>query len=365
MTEASFDLLVVAAKNALKLKRLPSEARAFWYSVLFLHDFENSEALVRTYFRRVPKNIWRLKIAIQEFSNPNRLSSEQLKFVASEFARRHKHTPHPTGTSFGDRNPWDASQFVRRQIDKLAKRSDLRSMDTLAALSKDPHLTTYSTFILDAMEQQREQRRSEEFVQPSWEETIGALFNGTPANIADLQVIAIEALTQINSVLRTRDDDPYKAYWNEEGRGGKVVAPKNEDSCRDRLLGHLRELTHAMEISAIPEGHMVADKRSDILMSVGKDIRLPIEIKRDYHDKLWVACENQLRQLYTRDPGAKGHGLYVVFWFGENRAGSIPAHPKGIDRPRTAQELSAQLNEVIPETQRHSIKAVVLDVSPP
>ena len=43
---------------------------------------------------------------------------------------------------------------------------------------------------------------------------------------------------------------------------------------------------------------------------------MPVEIKKSSSRELWSAIRNQLIAKYTRDPGAAGYGIYLVFWFG-------------------------------------------------
>lgn len=57
---------------------------------------------------------------------------------------------------------------------------------------------------------------------------------------------------------------------------------------------------------------MVSDKRADIIVSLPQ-IKIPIEIKRDYHRDVWTALNGQLDKLYTKNPDAAGHGIYLVF----------------------------------------------------
>ena len=67
---------------------------------------------------------------------------------------------------------------------------------------------------------------------------------------------------------------------------------------------------------------------------------VPVEIKKDRHPDLWSAIRTQLVSRYTRDPGAEGYGIYLVFWFGEGKcpspeSGTVPKHPAELEkRPR-------------------------------
>jgi len=110
---------------------------------------------------------------------------------------------------------------------------------------------------------------------------------------------------------------------------------------------------------------MAADKRADIVLYDGSGLKLPIEVKRHTHKDLWTACENQLDRLYARDPHATGFGIYLVFWFGEDRGGQVPPPPQGVARPNCALALEQALRARIPADKAYCLDVIVLDVTPP
>ncbi len=90
---------------------------------------------------------------------------------------------------------------------------------------------------------------------------------------------------------------------------------------------------------------------------------MPAEIKKDSHDDLWKAIRSQLIEKYTRDPGAAGYGIYLVFWFGRDRCKRPPTGPP----PETPSALSTQLIAVanLSPEERRKISVCVIDVSKP
>jgi hypothetical protein len=92
---------------------------------------------------------------------------------------------------------------------------------------------------------------------------------------------------------------------------------------------------------------------------------LPVEIKRHYHSDLWTALAEQLRRLYTRDPETGGRGIYLVFWFGEEKGRRVPTPPEEIDRPQNAAELEERLREMIPAADRFVTEVIVIDCGRP
>lgn len=107
---------------------------------------------------------------------------------------------------------------------------------------------------------------------------------------------------------------------------------------------------------------MARDRRADIVV-FGRDIKCPIELKRDHHPDVWTAAEHQLDRFYARDPQASGFGLYGVFWYGAARDRSVTSPPTGIARPRSADEMQESLCRLLPEHLQAKIAIVVIDVS--
>ena len=66
---------------------------------------------------------------------------------------------------------------------------------------------------------------------------------------------------------------------------------------------------------------------------------------------------------YTRDPGAEGFGIYLVFWFGDASA----CRPTALEgwTPPGARELECKLKEMLSDQQRLKISVCVVDVSKP
>jgi hypothetical protein len=152
-------------------------------------------------------------------------------------------------------------------------------------------------------------------------------------------------------------------YWNLD-RHAKPIKRRVEDACRDALLDRLRERLSLWHIDAQPEGHYADDTRADIRVAFGGSggFNVPIEIKRDCHRDLWSAMQEQLIARYTRDPGAAGYGIYLVFWFGGD---GMPPNPAGTARPQTASDLEAQLGATLSGAQRQLIQVCVVDVAKP
>jgi len=70
---------------------------------------------------------------------------------------------------------------------------------------------------------------------------------------------------------------------------------------------------------------------------------------------------DQLIALYTRDPGAFGYGIYLVFWFGAERT----PKPPGGQLPKTPEEMKQALKNLLSAEESTKITVLVIDVSAP
>jgi hypothetical protein len=305
--------------------------------------------------------VWILKEIITK-AQPLEISTNQLEAVIILVGEKYDNVHHPDSWT-GDRNPWNAAEFVRNRIDALSAIPNDTASLTLKRLLKNEKLNTYRDFLLHSLTNNSRLRREVEYQQPRWDEVVESLGGGKPANAADLHALILDNLETLKTEIKLSNTDPYKAFWRCNSSGA-VDQPEIEDICRDRLIELLRPRVLPLGIRVEPEGHMAADKRADIVV-LSPHHKLPVELKRHMHPELWTACENQLERLYTRDPEAEGYGIYVAFWFGIQHAGKPPMPPTGIIRPESASDLERALRSLIPIDKRHRLEAVVIDVAGP
>ena len=109
---------------------------------------------------------------------------------------------------------------------------------------------------------------------------------------------------------------------------------------------------------------MPLGKRVDIALT-RNTIRLPVEIKGQWHSKVWNAASDQLDAKYAVDWQAEGRGAYIVLWFGIVAGKRLPGHPESLDLPQTPESLRRMLIDRLPEARRPWIDVFVVDVSKP
>lgn len=288
-------------------------------------------------------------------------SLTQIEFIVTWVSSRYPNMSHPTGSTSGTRNHWDAASMVNTMLAQLGADPRLAAGATLARLALVSDLDSYKTSILHQLASHKTVLADTRYQVPTWEQAMKSLGNGEPSSAQDLHELVCYHLEQIAKLLSTRNDDPFKQFWN-TGSNGEIIEPKVEGLARDCLLGLLRPLLIPHRLRAEPEGHMSAGKRVDIVV-YGDKIKSVIEIKRDFHGEVWTAASEQLNRLYSIDAEASGFGIYLVFWYGQKRKATQPLPPNGNVRPANAKEMQAMLQDDLPAHLRASTRIVVMDVT--
>ena len=257
--------------------------------------------------------------------------------------------------------PIEADQLFRKLLDRLSQNGTPAATKALESLATDDRLANYHTLILDRLHRQRSVRREAAFAHPRLEQVARVIDNGPPASAADLWALTVDMLDQVARRARHGATSDWRQYWNVD-RHNRPEGPRPENACRDTLLSDLqRELT-PLGVDAAKEGSYANDKRADIRVTFG-GFNVPVEIKRSCHRNWWSGIKTQLIAKYTRDPGAEGRGVYLVFWFGEDKAcRPVPASGR---RPKSPDELRHALLDSLSRSERRKIAVCVIDVSKP
>lgn len=255
----------------------------------------------------------------------------------------------------------EASDHVRRMVRRLAESPTGAAGAALDALASDECLVEWNRELIHARDEQRAIRRDAAYRHPDIEQVCRMLKNGPSANAGDLVALVSDRLDEIAQRVRTGNDNGWRLYWN-EGKHRRPVKPKDEESCRDALLGVLRQRLPD-GVDPQPEGRYANDRRADMRIACG-DFQIPVEIKRHYHRDLWSALRNQLIAQYTIDPATGGYGIYLVLWFGETAECRVPPPPSG-SRPDTPEKLKARLEDDLTPDEARRVLVRVLDVSAP
>ncbi len=253
------------------------------------------------------------------------------------------------------------ADVVRGLINTLGNVPSEAADRELERLLPLPRLMQWRNVLRHSIHAQRIARRKATFRRLDINDVCRTLVNREPANAADLAALTVAHLQDLARRIRDGSTNDYRQYWSDD-TAGNPEHPKHENYCRDALLSDLQDRLAKQGVDAIKEGYYAEDKRADIRVSAGRAGRfnVPIEIKKDAHKDLWRAIREQLIERYTRDPGADGFGIYLVFWFG----GSGMPLNEG-KKPRTAVELKEQLRASLTDEEARRISVVVVDCALP
>ena len=364
-------LLAAAAKHAergellylieTKLSRssLDGAQRSQWLAAGLLLDSARYEAPLARY---VSKNQSRALLVAGFFeSRPTRAQDlPELTETAAALLIRllapHLSPDRPTGAHWVS-PAMQAADLVRTLASRLGANPAAAAANALDELLANDGLRSWHSLLRHYKESQRIVGREAHFQRASATDIVRALANAEPANSADLKALLVQHLRDIAREDRDGNTTGYERYWEAD-------RPHHENYCRDRLLELLREKLRPTGVDAQPEGEYRENKRADIRASFGGigGFNVPIEIKRESHRDLWRALRDQLTAHYVRDPGADGHGIYLVFWFGGK---GMPAAADGGKPPRSAQELEARLRATLKPEELPYIEVIAMDCAPP
>ena len=253
------------------------------------------------------------------------------------------------------------SDLVRGLMDQIASAPTAEAAGALAALCKDDALRPWRPALVDAADRQGAVRRDAGFRHSGAAQVLETLDNRGPANPADLAALTFDLLTDISDNIRHGSANSWHQFWSQDNRN-RPLSPKHENDCRDVLLFHLQNKMNPLGIDAAPEGYYAESKRADIRVSRG-GFNVPVEIKKSSHRDLWSAIRNQLIAKYTRDPGAAGYGIYLVFWLGNEP--EPRRMPESGPRPKSAAALEERLRDTLSPEEARLISVRVIDIARP
>lgn len=336
---------------------LDNNRRRKWDAICLIADFQQTKQKLEQQPIEL-ELIWHVREQMGGiFGNEElvQLNNEQLEWLIRTFRPLWPWTSHPREMTHGNANAWDASEFILRLVRRLGKKTDQDSSDTLLRLLNDPADEYTESIKVIAAEQT--QLRVEATYSPPSMKAIKAITNDLiPESASDLQAAVLEELESVQAQIKSDDVDSWKLFYENNH-------PLEEEDCRDRLIGLLRE--RSQKISYEPESHGANDKRVDIACSAGQHLRIPIEIKGQWHRDVWHAADTQLDRLYNRDHRAENRGIYLVLWFGPQslKNKKLQSPGRGFTPPQTPTQMQDMILARSTSAREGRTKIVVLDLT--
>ena len=344
-----------------RLKSMDLTQRANWLTVGFILSMEGFEEALLSEFADERKSRIHylsgfLSDRIDRWSLVGKMSLSALALFIRLFGPRRAPYQHPTNRLI-DNQEYELSELISQMIHRLQDIDvAIEAIETTKKLLKRPDLAEWHPRLRTALQAQHSSR-----VPPiSLEQVRQTLRNDSPANAADLKSLTCEHIRALAERIKNGDTNDYRQYWITYGE-----EPQHEEKCRDRFLSDLQLLFSSNYFDARPEVRCSKEKRADIMVSY-RDSELscnvPIEIKRNKSRELWSGIRQQLIERYAQDPGADGHGIYLVFWFGSK---STWPHPEAGRRPETPAKLQALLEQSLDNEERKRISVCIVDCADP
>ena len=353
-------------ESELSRSEMSQGVKVIWVTALFVVDPNKYLTTWKSIMMAVETPLWGAMGIIRGDRHENmkalHLTATQRAEVISTIGRRFANIECPASWT-GNRNPWDASEFVANQIKLLVTDGSTDAGTQLGRLENDLGLASYHDLIRHHRAQHEKLQRESSFTFALPEQVAKAIRNCEPATPNDLLAFVVNHLESIAYELTRTQRERYRAYWNERERN--LSEPKREEVCSGLLTEDLQNRVRAQNLIVTVEHHMVADKECDLVVLQGTERLLPIEVKHHYHRELWTAWRTQLDLLYSRDAKAGGLGIYLVLWSGEAKGRRMPKLPKSIIRPTSAAELKSAIESLIPEVDQHRLRVIVVDISGP
>ena len=330
-----------------------------WHATAFVLNFERFRRRMAKFANENKNHLWSFKRILdgdshQGFTSPD-LNAEQISFLLKAFAKQWPIVSWPISW-VGSNNPWDASNWLQNLIRILEEKASEEAISQLKDLADSGSMGTYQNYVQHSLANAKGRFAEIRYSETTLEGVRNILSSGKPANVSDIQTLFIEELENYQEKIRTGEANTDITFWD---RG----SPHGENHCRDRLIEGLEEKMEKYGIALHKENEIANKKKPDLWLSYDK-LRLPVEIKGQWHRSLWTAARKQLEE-YAKNYRTDGTGVYLVVWHGSVEVESKKPRrvPKG-ERPETAEEMLQALldnsGDLSPKT-----KIVVLDVSKP
>jgi len=328
-----------------------------WLAIDLLVRFEAVLPDLAGIGARNPEFIWFLRNRLQ-FERRGRmvpLTVAQAEWIIGEFREQWAYAT-LEGSGWGDTNEFNATDFLRSLISRIADDTSVEASEALQRLRAGP-TDSYSELIRHMAAEQRQKRAEADFLALAPGKLAALLDDGPPGNIEDLKALVLEEMDVARRKLLGDDLDSVADFWSDAG------IPRNENRCRDRLAGMIGPELTRYDIQRITEADMPMTKRADLAFARGA-MQLPVEVKGQWHKDVWDAATGQLDVQYLVDWRSEQRGIYCVLWFGDVPSASkrrLKAHPDAISAPASAEEMRTMLVARIPEARRALINVVVFD----
>lgn len=334
-----------------------SNSKLIWIGVSFLLDFDffnETITVLKEHIWTINAWMWGEQKLKKYWPTPK---ANQLFYFISKFAPLWSPTLTPIHTRIdGNENPWDASKCIVIAINQLSSTYTKEANILLLKTINNLDLVQYFD-VLNHAYIENNRFNKEPY---SLKDVRHILLNTKPQSHEDLQALILDMLENLQIKISSGQTSDYRTYWKHidlSTSDKPLYIPHEENDCRNLIASPLELLFDNYEINIHPEGFRSSDKRCDLLV-ISENIAIPVELKGQWHSDVYKAAFTQLQE-YTKEPRAKGFGVYIVLWFGD--CTKKPASYRG-KKPSTIEEMKSMLQECYKDLPLET-KWFVIDLS--
>jgi len=330
-----------------------------WLAVDIVVRFDAVRTDLANIGTRYPNFIWLLRdrLQLERRGGMLYLTVAQAEWIITEFRELWPYAV-LAGAGVGDTNAYDATDFLRSLISRIADDTSIVAAEAMARLVVGPS-DSYAQLIRHMATEQKQKRAEDDFSPLAPSDLASLLDDGPPGNIEDLKALVLEEMAVAQRKLVGDDLDWVIEFWTDAG------IPRDENRCRDRLAALICPELARYDIQRITEADMPRNKRADLAFAHGW-MQLPVEVKGQWHSEVWDAATSQLDVQYLIDWRSEQRGVYCVLWFGDLPSATnrrLKAHPDGLSAPANADSMRTMLVDRIPVARRALIEVLVIDLS--
>lgn len=348
------DKLNQVLKDSLSKISKSDEKYQTFIAFAFATDFTKYEQLIIEYCNSNPETMWNITsfVTNKDYyeNNLKFLDAKKLFFLINQFANKYPPIAYPkSGWSIGQ--PFDGYQMIYSYISTLGRILTNEATQALEKLIKEGKLVGHTEHAKHVL-QKHKREMAQHVLSRSVQEVKSVLESGQPFSIEDIQATTFDELESFQRNIRDGIWNITNTFWNND-------IHHDENTSRDVLGSHLDNLLKRYELRIDKERAKKNDTRCDLVITKGLT-DLPIEIKGQWHNKLFIAAKSQLVQNYSIYPTSNGYGIYLVLWFSSNIE---VAGRKYKIHPQSANDLLNLLNQKYLNTLDDKTMIFVLDLS--
>ncbi len=219
-----FDFLKEFLSQRTKLENI--EQRQNWIGIGLIIDFEET---IKQFQKQLSDRdfIWTIRDRLNGRYRENKvslqLSVNLLEWIINTFRYEYPDVGHPRGVYSGDRQPWDAADFLKGIVAQLAKNPSDEASRALERL-KNAEQDSY-TDLIKTLQYEQKQIRVESLYTPPTIEQIKAISEDLPPqSISDLQAFILEELAVVQAKIRSDDAESWRGFYDDNANHTKKSA---------------------------------------------------------------------------------------------------------------------------------------------